>query len=135
MLGTLSHGAREREESDRCNESCKEVAAERGACGAFGVPLDAEVEGACRVPHGFDEAVGRGGEDFEGAWVADGLAVSAMDGAGLHDGCGWDDVVVAVPMVGVCGVCVGEVLVEGAAGDERHHLHAETDAEDGRVWV
>lgn len=58
------------------------------------------------------------------------MAMPAVDGAGQHVGCGWDDVVVAVPVIGVGGVCVGEVLVEGALGDEGHHLHAEADAED-----
>ena len=41
--------------------------------------------------------------------------------------------VIAVPVVGVGGVRVGKVLIERAARDEGHHLHAEADAEDRGV--
>lgn len=52
-----------------------------------------------------------------------------MDDAALHSVTRWNDLVVAVPVVGVGGVGVGQVLVERAAGDEGHHLHAEAHAQ------
>lgn len=43
------------------------------------------------------------------------------------------DLVGVLPVVCVGGMCVGEMLVEGAPGDEAHHLHAQTDSQHGDV--
>ena len=110
--------------------------AERGVVRAFGVPLDAEVEPAARVVDGLDDAVVGCCEGAEVAGFLHGLAVLGVGRAGCEDGLvDRVDVVGVLPVVGVGRVGLGEVLVEHAAGEQAHHLHAEADAEDGGVRV
>ena len=108
--------------------------AERIVGRAFGVPLHAEVEPALGVVDGFDDAVVRTGRDGEGARGVHGLAVLGVHGAGgerrVRRG---EHFVFACPVVGVRGCGLGHVLVESAAGEQGHHLHAEAHAEDGLV--
>jgi len=120
------------------DQPLEQSSAQPGVGRPLGVPLHAHEHRCAGKANGLDHAVVAGGQDGELARISDGLAVVAGDRAwgelGLA-GRGDDRVHGVVAMMGVGRECVGEVLVEPAAGEQGHHLHAQADGKRRDVWA